>query len=86
VAGGLNQNTIFRFITLDASKSFSPSGNNPLTYKWVSVNDRSLVLNANSPTPNIQLGMFGDVYLFNLTVTDSKGNSSTVVVAVKLTI
>ena len=86
VAGGLNINTIFRYLTLDASGSFSPAGNNPLTFKWVSVNDRALVLGANTAKPQIQLGFIGDVYLFNLTVTDSKGNSSTVVVAVTLTI
>lgn len=86
IAGGTSINTFSRFITLDASGSTSPAGNLPLTFKWVSVNDRALVLNANSPTPNIQLGFFADVYLFNLTVTDSKGNSSTATVAVRLTL
>ena len=82
VAGGNNQSTFTRFVTLDASGSTSPNG--PLTFKWVSVNDRALVLNANSARPNIQLGTIADVYLFNLTVTDSLGNSSTAVIAIRL--
>lgn len=84
IAGGNSQSTFTRFITLDASGSSSPAGNTPLSYKWVSVNDRALVLNANSPTPSIQLGVIADVYLFDLTVTDSKGNSSTATIAVRL--
>ena len=84
IAGGTSINTIFRFLTLDASKSTSPSGNNPLTFVWTSLNDRALIINANTATPSVQLGTVAGQYIFQLTVTDSKGNSASAFVTVNL--
>jgi len=53
VTGGLNQQTIYRDNILDASGSFSPQGNNPLTFFWSSPD--AAILNPNSPKPQIQL-------------------------------
>ncbi len=86
IQGGNTINTNFRFVTLDASKSFSPSGNTPLTFEWMSVNDRAVISNANSGVANVVLGVQPGSYLFHLTVTDSKGNQSQTTVVVILTI
>lgn len=82
IAGGNTINTISRFLTLDATGSYSPSGNTPLTFLWTSVNNSAAILNATSPTPSIQLNQVGGIYLLNLTVTDSKGNAATQVVTI----
>ncbi|HUA84338.1 MAG TPA: OmpA family protein [Bryobacteraceae bacterium] len=86
IQGGTTVNTIFRFITLNASGTYSPSGNNPLSYVWVAVNNNATITNANSPTPSVTLGLTSGVYLFQLTVTDSKGNQATALVTVNFTI
>jgi hypothetical protein len=86
VAGGNTINTTVRFITLDASKSISPAGNNPLSFEWTSLNDRAVIANANSSVANVVLGVQPGSYLFHLKVTDSKGNQSTTTVVVILTI
>ncbi|HEY3739365.1 MAG TPA: OmpA family protein [Bryobacteraceae bacterium] len=84
IAGGPVIETNVRQVTLDASASTSPAGNLPLTFKWVSLNGQAAVLNPTSPTPIVQLNeLIGD-YLFTLTVTDSKGQSSTGTVTVRL--
>jgi hypothetical protein len=73
-----------RHIRLDASGSFSPSGNNPLTFSWTVRNQNpAAILNPTSPTPDVQLGGPSGDYLFDLTVTDSKGNSSTATLTVR---
>jgi OmpA family protein/K319-like protein len=82
VAGGYNLTTIYRFIYPDASGSYSPLGNAPLTYNWTVQNNAAVIINANSPTPIIEFGLIGGTYLFNLTVTDSKGNSTTQVISI----
>jgi len=81
VAGGFNQETIYRDNILDASGSFSPQGNNPLTFFWTSPN--AAVLNPNSPRPQIQLPVDLGDYVVYLTVTDSKGNSSTQTIVIR---
>lgn len=75
IAGGTTQQTINRDNYPDASGSFSPQGNNPLTFFWTSPN--AAVLNPTSPKPQIQLPTADGDYVVYLTVTDSKGNSST---------
>jgi hypothetical protein len=88
VNGGLTQTTTSRFITLDASKSTSPSGNNPLTFLWESVNDRATISSANQGITPAVLGGAPTVpgavqpgsYVFKLTVIDSKGNTATAIV------
>ena len=82
VAGGTSITTIYRIITLDASGSFSPQGNNPLTFNWTVRAQAAAILPPNSPTPTIELGLIGGDYIFDLTVTDSKGNSSTATIVV----
>jgi hypothetical protein len=82
IAGGNTINTISRFLTIDASGSYSPGGNTPLTFLWTSSGQSIAILNSTSPIVNIQLNDISGVYTMNLTVTDSKGNSSTTVVTI----
>jgi hypothetical protein len=82
VAGGFNLTTIYRFIYPDASASYSPVGNNPLTFNWTVRNNAAVILNANSATPVIEFGFIGGTYQFDLTVTDSKGNSTTQLITI----
>jgi hypothetical protein len=84
VAGGLTQTVYNRFLNLDASASSSPSGNLPLTYLWESINGSALVINASQAVTQVQLGTIMGSYVFRLTVTDSKGNSSTAIVTLNL--
>jgi hypothetical protein len=86
IVGGNTINTGFRFVTLDASQTTSPSGNTPLTFTWVSLNDRAVINNANQAVTQVTLGVQPGSYLFQLTVTDSKGNQATAIVTVILTI
>ena len=84
IAGGNTIDTIYRNVTLDASSSSSPSNNTPLTYVWQSVNNTALIFNANAPVTRVTLGTTPGPYLFNVTVIDSKGNSSSTIVTVIL--
>jgi hypothetical protein len=82
LAGGNMITTIYRFIYPNASGSYSPVNNTPLSYHWTVQNNSAGIVNANSPTPVIELGLIGGTYLFNLTVTDSQGNATTQVITV----
>jgi hypothetical protein len=84
VAGGLTQTVYNRYVNLDASASVSPGGNTPLTYLWQSINDNSVVINSTAAVTQVQLGTIMGSYAFRLTVTDSKGNSSTAIVTLNL--
>lgn len=84
IAGGTTITTYSRYLTLDASGSTSPGGNTPLRFLWTSINDSATVINATSATTQVQLGTIQGSYVFSLTVTDSKGNSSSTVVTVNL--
>jgi hypothetical protein len=85
VSGGLSQTTIYREITLDASATSSPSGNNPLTYSWTQASGvPSAIGGASSPIANIEMGNETGEYDFLLTVTDSKGNVATALVKITL--
>jgi OmpA family protein/K319-like protein len=77
--------TTTRSFTLDASQSFSPAGNNPLTFVWTAVNNTAMIANPTSATPSVSLALNGGPadYLFQVVVTDSKGNSSTAMVVVE---
>jgi len=72
---GQNFDTIYRSITLDASKSTDPDGL-PLTYSWRIINATAVILDVNSPTPRVQLGELFATYIFEVTVTNTKGVSS----------
>ncbi len=84
VTGGLFLTGIFPTVTVDASGSFSPTGNAPLTFKWTPITAGSTIVNGTTATPTITVVDVG-AYQFTLTVTDSKGNSSSTVVTVRLT-
>ncbi len=77
IAGGSTQTTTVRSIQLDASGSSSAAGNNPLTFSWATLYGSAEVINGNTAKPNIVLGPTPGPYYFNLTVTDSKGMSTT---------
>jgi FtsZ-binding cell division protein ZapB len=80
--GSTSCQTVVRFIDLNLSAT-SASGNTPLTYFTVSRNNQALVLNPTSATPSLQLGVLKEDYLFDVTVTDSKGNKTTVTIDVQ---
>ncbi len=86
IKGGNIITTNQRNILLDASASFSPTGNTPLTFVWTSLNDRAVITNAGSAIAQVQVGLIPGQYLFQLTVIDSKGNSSTAIITVNWSI
>lgn len=76
--------TSVRDIKLDASGSFSPAGNNPLSFYWTVREDKATIANRTSATPSVVLTRSAGNYIFDLTVTDSKGNSTTKTLTVRL--
>jgi hypothetical protein len=66
-----------RDIQLNFSGSSSPAGNNPIGYYLVALYGTAEVVNPNTATPTIVLGPTPGPYYFDLTVTDSKGMSTT---------
>lgn len=78
--------TVVRTVTLDLTRTTSAAGNNPLTFQVTSRNTAAVVLNPTSSTPIVQLSeLFGD-YFFDVTVTDSRGNRTTVALDVRLVV
>jgi hypothetical protein len=84
IAGGLTQETELRDFIIDASGSFSSTNPGPLTYLWTSHDSLAAILNPTSPTPRVQINNFLGTYLFDVTVTDSKGNSAKATISIKL--
>jgi hypothetical protein len=76
--------TTNRDLTLDGSGSSSPAGNNPLQFYWTSRGDRAVIYQKTSPTPRVYLPGSTGNYIFDLTVTDSKGHSTTQTLTVRL--
>jgi len=77
--------TTSRDLRLDASGSFSSAGNTPLSFYWtVRGTDRAVIYQRTSATPNVFLRLAPGNYIFDVTVTDSKGNSSTKTLTVRL--
>ncbi len=74
--------TVVRFVDLNLSGT-SPSGNTPLTYLVTSRNNQALVINPTSASTSVQLGVLKGDYLFDVTVTDSKGNKTTITIDVQ---
>jgi hypothetical protein len=77
ISGGSNQTTTVRNVLLNFSGSSSPSGNNPLGYYLVALYGSAEIVNPTTATPTVVLGATPGPYYFNLTVTDSKGLSTT---------
>jgi hypothetical protein len=63
----------------DASNTYSPVGNNPLTFSWTSASAGVTITGANTSKPAIAMSAPG-IYVANLAVTDSKGNVTNQVV------
>ncbi len=72
---GTTFDTISREVTLDGSQSKDPDGL-ALTYRWRNVDRTAAILDPTSPKTRVQLGELFGPYIFELTVTNSKGISS----------
>jgi hypothetical protein len=83
IAGGTNQTTLSKVITLDASGSTDPN-NLALSYQWTVTGNQSVSLqHANSAIANAELGTNGPAtYTFMVTVTDTAGKSASATVTV----
>jgi len=78
---GTGQDTIYRLLTLDGSKSIDPKGG-PLTYLWTIEDKTAVILEPTSITPRVQLGEQFGPYIFKLTVTNNLGISASSLVTV----
>jgi len=76
-AGPKDKTVISRQIALDGTASFGADGE-PLNYQWSipQGSPSAAILHGNTATPEVQFSWRG-VYKFQLTVTDSRGGSST---------
>ncbi len=83
VAGPKNATTINRQFQLDGTQSTSFDGK-PLLYSWTipSGSPQAGMSGSTTATPTVQFGIGRGTYLFQLTVTDSAGNTSTDMVTV----
>jgi hypothetical protein len=77
ISGGSSQTTTVRSVQLDFSGSSSPAGNNPIGYYLVALYGSAEIVNPTTASPTVVLGAKPGPYYFNLTVTDSKGLSTT---------
>jgi len=77
IAGGSAQSTTVRNVLIDASGSSSPSGSTPLTFSLATLYGSAEIIGGNTSKPTVVLGPTPGPYYFNLTVTDSKGLSTT---------
>ncbi|MEP7355390.1 MAG: OmpA family protein [Acidobacteriota bacterium] len=88
IAGGtgLRTTTFFVPLTIDASGSFSSTGATPLTYTWTvpDAAGNSIITGQGTSTVTIQFLVDSPNQSVELRVTDSKGNSSTVNIPVRV--
>jgi OmpA family/K319L-like, PKD domain len=82
VVGNETCQTLQRTFDLNLSSSTSPLGNTPLSFVTTSRNGQAAVIGAASATPTIQLPDTKGDYLFDVMVTDSKGNQTKLVIDV----
>ena len=75
MAGPKDQVTTQPDLRLDGTRSTSTDGK-PLTYTWRSLDSRAAILMGNTATPIVQFATRAGIYLFQLEVTDSSGNTS----------
>ncbi len=78
---GPNVETIYRQLTLSGAASTDPEGL-ALTYRWRTLNQTAAVLDPNSAVTRVQLGEQFGTYVFELTVTNTKGVSASKTVTV----
>jgi hypothetical protein len=84
-ASGNSITTTVRTLTLDASQSYSPAANTPLTFLWsIAAGNGAGIVGASTATPSVTLGVPDGEYDFAVTVTDSKGNQASGVIHVML--
>lgn len=74
--------TLQRQITLDASQSVDPQGL-PLTYTWTPLSTGAAVLDQGQVQTRVQFGGLAGEYIFQLTVTNSAGQSASTTVTVR---
>jgi hypothetical protein len=82
-SAGSNFMVNVRQVPLNAGGSTDPQGL-PLTYSWSTSSPGSSIVTPNSPTPFVQLGPENGDYTFTVTVTNSRGLSSTASVTITL--
>jgi hypothetical protein len=68
--------TTVRVLGLNASRSSDPDGD-PLTFQWRSIGRQAAISNANTAQAQVQFGGEVGEYVFEVTVSDNQGNSST---------
>jgi hypothetical protein len=68
-------NVAQKFFSLDGSKSTDPNGL-PLSFAWTESGPTASITGANTATPSVQLVGGSGIYVFTLTVTNSKGISA----------
>jgi hypothetical protein len=78
---GPNVDSIYRLLTISGAASTDPEGL-PLTYRWRALERSAAVLDPNSAVTRVQLGEQFGPYVFELTVTNSKGVSASKTVTV----
>jgi hypothetical protein len=83
VAGPKNATVLTRQFQLDGTGSMSIDGK-PLSYQWSipSGNPIAAILGGDNVTPTVQVSGFRGAYTFQLTVTDSEGNTDTDLVTI----
>ncbi len=75
--GGSSQRTAFTSNTIDASGSFSSSGDGPLKFQWSARNDQGTIVSGQgSPIIQVTVPAANGFYYFDLTVTDAKGRTT----------
>lgn len=82
VTSGTRITTAVSEITLDATKISSDPGGGTLTYSWRVVTGSANLIGPQTATPRAQLAGNAGEYVFELTVTNSRGRSATGTVTV----